>query len=365
MLGVSAYMGARTGSYFRGFSAVFAAGFIVSFAVATLAQEREDSATMLERQVLKYRKESFQRGHVVLHCINRSKSNQETEFEFDITFDGEKLRFDRKSRLLGSSTWAGPERFAVTKTGYIEDIGPELVITTGRRTTEDARPYVNTVFDPRSLGMTVAGTAGMIHGGVGDLVGRADRDDPTVTSDRVGGLETRRLDYRFKSGSDVSIWIVPNQGFSVVRAEVRREGPGGSFMQSVVSDMKQYQEGGIWYPSRSKQELSVNGEWQERQVITVTEAEFGIPVDQRIFTLAGFDLTPGQVVQDSSTGSPVGMIWNGNKVKRMTTGDVRAARTNAVADSRWPRKWILIVNSVLCAALACYFVLRIWYRRTA
>ncbi len=336
-------------------------GVIHLSAVSCLAQEPQLSAAEVEQKVLDSRKDSCQRGHVVLHCVNRSKTRQETEFEFDIKFDGEKLRFDRKSRLLGARDWAGPERYVVTESHYIEDVGPEVVVTTGRRNAGVSRPYENAVFHPRALGMTVTGTTGMIRGGLGELIGRTDRDMVVATPEQIGDLATVRLNYRFKSGADASLWIVPSRSYSVLRAETRLENEHGAMKQSVVSELVQYSEGSVWYPSRSEQELSINGEWQEREIITVKEATFGIPIEPSVFTLESFGLPLGRTVLDDSSGVPVWQVWNGEKTRRMTIRDTEAIDTpNASASSLW--RWVLIGNAILCAVLACFLIRRLLRR---
>lgn len=336
------------------------AAHLLIFTITSGVSFGEETTPSFERivnQVLQYRRNSCFRGQVKLHAVNRSRLRQETEFEYTIVFDGNKLRFDRKSRLLGSPKWTRPEKYIVTEDRFIEDIDDELIVNSGRRSHSDMRSYADTVFHPRALGMTVSGTSGMIHNGFGELIGRADRIKPTVSKDNIGGTHTWRLEFQLPNGANVSVWVSPRQGYSLVRGETRLESPNGQVLQSVVSELTQYPEGGIWYPSRTEHELSLNGEWHERQTIFVRKAEFGRDIDPTVFTLAGLDLKAGRVVQDSTLGVPTGLIWDGKGTRRMTVNDTLGRRSSSLTRISW-KSWLLLSNAVICAVLASILLIR-------
>jgi hypothetical protein len=92
--------------------------------------------------------------------------------------------------------------------------------------------------------------------------------------------------------------IVPEMGFAIVSAESNfRLGD-----KAIVSrmDAKYQKWGETWYPKKIDHQYVKLGKLEHRETITVTSAEFGVPIEPSTFTIEGLGLAPGRDVTDTT-----------------------------------------------------------------
>ncbi len=330
-----------------GRKAARAAAFaLLALAVPVLAAEGEKpSAEQLEQAALEYRRETIRSGRLTLESVPEPREGQEnlvpltsyTGFEYRIVFDGDRIRFG----------WQGqhPDRVApdidwvILSDGmYISDPGRKFAVRRGRQSDyEDIREHFQ-VFDPRALGMSTASPPRLADPRFGGPLSRAGRRATAVTRDDIGGVSAWRIDYDLAeipegsrvSAATASVWIAPGQGNGAVRAVERFTVGGMTHVAEVRSILKEYPEGGIWYPVETTTSETDGKKRVAGNTVRVVKAEFNVPVDPVEFTLEGLGLEPGRTVLD---GNEL-MRWRGKPSAGTGKGSVGASKeTSGTADA--------------------------------
>lgn len=297
------------------------------------------------------------------------KGNQKVLYlEYCVSFQGDKLRFDRKesktNERIDDPLGHAPTHKYVLAGGkcysHTDKLSPQ-----GRRlalTIKDLRKSADPldIFDPRLIGMLPCDTT-ILHGmNLGDFLGRKDIVDSTVTTEMRDGQRIFRVDNSYRNGRKTRMWFAPQQGDSLVRAESEFVHPkDGKVIDSIECDMKQWNAGGVWFPGKVLYKRSLNGDVGIEELLTVKKAEFNIPVDESVFTLAGMDIPPGTSVVETPQQS-VSRIWDGGKLIPDTTQPPSLAKPEA-SNSHATRMLLFSFSLALIAAL----LFAIYWRRRA
>jgi hypothetical protein len=91
-------------------------------------------------------------------------------------------------------------------------------------------------------------------------------------------------------------------------------------MDSIESEMKQYDVGGVWFPEVVTYQRSVGGKIEREQVLTVDSAEFNVEADKKLFTLAGMNIPPATLVMGALDENGISQEWDGEKLVAVSTG---------------------------------------------
>lgn len=283
-------------------------------AARCLAQDGIPSIGELEKRAVEYRSKFIGEGHVVLRVLDLPSHPQKAEFEYHTWFSGERLRFDWRGRHLGKKKWGRFNRLAFLEDSYIH-FAPGCAVVRASLSEEPGFREASHAFRPGGLGMSIAGmkTLHMAKEGVESLLNRGDMELVSVERDTVGDYETWRILKRHRNGTELTVWLAPKCGHSIVRAESASIINGGRAAASILCEMKQYPDGDVWYPSRVEQKNTYDGRVINQHTITTVEAYFGELKDDRPFTLAGFELEAGKEVLDRRTGPQMGFRWDGEE----------------------------------------------------
>ena len=296
----------------------------------SVAQDRAASIEELEKRALEYRLRFIDEGHVVLRVLDLPQNGQKAEFEYHMWFAGEKLRFDWRGRLLGKEKWGTFDKMAFLDDSYIH-FAPRCAVVLSSLAEESGFREASHAFHPGGVGMDVAGmkTLHMPECGVRSLLGRADLEPVSVERDRVGDYGTWRILKRYKNGTELTVWLAPECGYSIVRAESASIINGGRAAASIVCEMAQYPDRGVWYPSRVEQKNTYDDRIISQHTITTVKASFGKLEDDTPFALAGFGLEVGKEILDRRTGNQWGFTWDGESAVPVRC---RRPQADAVAD---------------------------------
>jgi hypothetical protein len=222
-------------------------------------------------------------------------------------------------------------------------------------------PERRRVINVQALGMDTGTDLTSAH--VESLLNRADRDSPTVRSDVLDGIRAWRIDYSRKAPdraatSHFSLWLAPDQGYSVIGITIRTLQGGKHYECIIRSALKQYPANNVWYPAQVTKTLMEGGKAFDREVITVEDAQFGVPVEDKAFTLAGLGLQLGREIVDSSSGQSWGKVWNGRQA-------VDPSRVPPPVLTEPDRRWVWWTLAAVLGLLAVIYFWRVFvYRRT-
>lgn len=160
-------------------------------------------------------------------------------------------------------------------------------------------------------------------------------------------------------------WFAPNRGGEVIRTRVHQiEGRQATFSYAAdaVLQLKEWQPG-IWFPEERILDMYINGRLDERETITVLNAEFNIEIPQAEFSMAGLKLPVNWIMAQTSPDPKqvAHGFWNGNEVVPFPT--VAAdGQGESLGDGReeqhrisWQRMTYLVVNILGLVLIALYF----------
>ncbi len=155
--------------------------------------------------------------------------------------------------------------------------------------------------DPRLLGYSPRSFAALRDARLDGTVGRPDRDEPVVTSERLNGLDCWVIRWTNTNGARVSVWVCPSQGDNVFRVEVRSPSEQKpEHVQAVFTELSQSQPSGLWFPKRVIYEDRPGGDLRRREVVDITELHLNEAIPPETFTLDGIKLRLGAYISDQS-----------------------------------------------------------------
>ncbi|MGC1275935.1 MAG: hypothetical protein WBC44_19695 [Planctomycetaceae bacterium] len=298
------------------------------------AADVQDTARRLEQQALDYRRDRFDSGKVTLIHVSEEQDENgrfaiDTTFEYVIIFDGHSLKHGQHGKRP-KGKW-GPLNWRILQgEKFIWDPQRDmsvLVAPQSEYVQESVQEHHN-LFLPQTLGMSVNPPSSLAEDGLGRLLNRTNRLPTAVTQDEVDGVPARRIDYSragFEAVWKASVWIAPDQGHGLIRAVENFTIEGVEHAVEVRSKLKQYPDGGIWYPTETVTTMVDDGKLFYRDTVTVKEAEFNRPIDPDEFTLKGLNLEVGRLIVDRSEGLPRGLDWDGEKAVGISAEAVRLA----------------------------------------
>ncbi|TWT96447.1 hypothetical protein Pla100_29270 [Neorhodopirellula pilleata] len=249
----------------------------------------DTECVQLLRRAIDYRTTKMSSGRVVI--LEQSMHDvQNAEFLFTVTFDGNQRKVARKSRLMGSTKWGGPNHFVLNDEHYIHDTGAHLGIRPSVELVDSSHEPGSRrfAFDPRSLGMCFGGASSMGRNGLDSFLQFFDEDkaECQVSVSVVDGIDAILLTSVLKSesanqhGRVFRVWLAPEFGHSIVAAEFASDG-NGHYLKAKYRDYGS----GIWYPSKVVSEDRISGAVRHQHVLTVEEAEFNKEVSSDAFQL--------------------------------------------------------------------------------
>jgi hypothetical protein len=289
-------------------------GFVLLIAGLASAQadsvvSSPDGVPECERKALAARR-AIEHGrlHIRLEHWNLIGGRKKTgEDEIQITFDRDKIRFERPSVYVprGGKRPTRPSKRTIVVTpeefmfydDWIDENGVGLMVEVGRRA--EIRELETAWFDPRTIGF-VARPADLLSGATLDrFVTYQPRRECSVRREVLDGVDVFRVHYRRDTGMEVRLWFAPEQGYGLVRAEL--EGPYGrhAMVDAIGCKLKRY-DGNVWFPERVWSRRSLDGERRGEDLITILDADFQKPVDPALFTLSSFGIPIGRRVYDRS-----------------------------------------------------------------
>jgi hypothetical protein len=329
----------------------------------SVAKDEVASCVELLGRAGEYRHSSLRSARIVI-LEKTLDSIQNTEFHFTVTLDNDQRKVSRKSRVIGSTTWAGPDQFVFNDKEYLEDTGAskDIVVTIESRFEEDEPGSRRFAFDPRSLGMCFGGSSAMGQDGISAFVPFFDghSDESTVTESDLDGMDTLLLERKFVSESSgkreqfIRVWLAPQYGYSIVAAELS-DGENGRFL---TSELKQY-EAGIWFPTSVTYREKTAGSVTKEKTLSVLEAKFNVAVDPSEFSVKGLNLKKGRRVSVATNGIDFGYEWSGTDL-------VPLGKRPAVKDlpKRAELSWFIVGNIILLIALGAFGFSKAFARRS-
>ncbi|MFH1417699.1 MAG: hypothetical protein ABII12_05360 [Planctomycetota bacterium] len=334
------------------------------------------SAETLEARCLAARR-AIKRGEIVVKARN---DRDVPEHELHFFFDGSKRRLDARQPVRRATVTAKGvaeaanfgfrvRRRVVTDDEFLA-YTPESPATaaggryTARRVLVDNAddrqpvPQVDTadedrlerlaVFDPRLIGMVPCDYGVLGYNHLESFVGRPDRKNCAVSKEAIDTRNVWKIEYDIEGGARARMWISPDEGYSLVRAELEAPDGDAIIKDSITCQVEHHQEADVWFPKVVLWKRHYKGEIVDEQELTVERASFNQSIDPTVFTFKGLQVPPGTVLNELPRPPGRTRVWDGLKVvpdvPDIHTGD------SFLPGSSSRQRWILI--SLNCGALA-------------
>ena len=205
------------------------------------------------------------------------------------------------------------------------------------------------LFEPRLLGIV----GGLVSQLAGEMELDADLGSPKIVPGSARAETTAtgliRLEQRMSWGTDALFEIDPGRGYNPTKIVSTRP----DFVDQTTITLKEWRPG-VWFPATiitDRFDLTADRKRHVmRERVLVESADFGTPVDQEVFGLAGLNLKPGTRVVGATAAQPIGGVWDGEELVPVR-GGARETAEPPRASNGW---WI----SALCgvAAFATLFL---------
>jgi hypothetical protein len=155
------------------------------------------------------------------------------------------------------------------------------------------------------------------------VLGRADREDSTVTDEILNGIACKKFTYIHPEfGVKYTYWIAPKFGYSVIRMHSYYDGKPRSptqeptaitsYTDSIVSE---YKNTGIWFPTELHHVFTVGGKLERTQDMFVKIISLNEPIDPELFTLKGLNVPAGTAVILLPESEYDNFFWDGHEIK--------------------------------------------------
>ncbi|QDT51014.1 hypothetical protein Pan258_50970 [Symmachiella dynata] len=340
---------------------------IVNFlylATACMLLAEPVKVTDVENQVLAGRRE-LRSGTLDIVAVTTDREGRPaTQKGYLVDFEDDKLRFDYSHSRPQSNTDGDvasyKEILILTPEGLITHVDPE---TTGenwavsRIAPEDLQSGSTAqLFDPRLLGINPSVT-GMLHSRhLESFVGNPERTSVTVESEEIDGREVSRVEYLRTDGFQARMWIDPDRGYNIIRAEFQARKGAEERLFRIDCELKQYETGGIWFPEVIKYQELHDGKLFSGETVTIRSATFNMDVDDDRFTVATMNLPPGTAIADTADNPNGTQMWNGTELVRVPNRDLKARDIAADSEGKeqgrpWIFRNVLVLSNLVVVIL--------------
>lgn len=162
------------------------------------------------------------------------------------------------------------------------------------------------------------------------MVGRAGRDGLTGRREKLGSLNTIRVEYRAGERGKVAYWLAPSHGHSVVRVESSTE----DFRVITTLTPRRFPDSGLWFPEAFEISDYQSGKLTETRRSTVEVLSLNQPIPASRFEVPAMRLPAGTVVAEIPPGRKT-MVWDGES---LVDYDYFNASPNGQLEPGWGRR---------------------------
>ena len=313
-------------------------------------------------------RESISSGE--LHVVSNMKIYKEGSLQRHrkisrtIFIDGKSMRVDSSNSYLVSPDEDMKAMEYTKSTTFVDDIfmttttrapkgGGTLVTKIDEIDSLNSDQYATS--DPRLIGMYPNSFANLKSYKFNSRLGnrRGLIQDVALEIEKLGDYELAKLSYVADWGQD-SVWISPDQDFSVVKIE--RTGSDRRIIESSLA----FVDGFGWFPESCRYERRRNGELVKEEDLKIRVQQFNEPVDSDTFTLKSMGISEGEKVLNYTVNPSRFMVMGKEGLEEIR--NQLDPKVDAGGNSSGMRRFFLVINGVLFAALAGMIMFRYWGR---
>ncbi len=171
------------------------------------------------------------------------------------------------------------------------------------------------IFDPRLLGLSPVSSWSLWSHHLQAVLMRPDRTPPQLRAVRWHGIRCWAISFRSFAGVKFDVWVVPSQGYSVVRSFSESQQGGKPYRQIVETEVAPVGNTGLWFPRQCTYTCTAGDKLIDSELLRVTDITLNQALPPKVFKLAGMDIAPGTVIAgETPNGKPQALDWTGTKM---------------------------------------------------
>lgn len=150
------------------------------------------------------------------------------------------------------------------------------------------------VTDIRLLGMAPFATF-FVGYEITDVIGNSNRTEISMVDDLLDGIQCKVISFRDKRLIPVKVWIVPEQGYSIIRID--KDSPERNFHTRMLVNLTKHTPSNIWFPNECIcTETNNDAEITHKMTTQVKVVSFNTPISDDIFSPKTMDIPTGTIV---------------------------------------------------------------------
>lgn len=258
------------------------------------------------------------------------------------TYDTRKIFAPTHTYVFGTQQFPGNQAEAVQVSRIAEEVSAK---------------YSDAVkADIRSVGFHPCGAWVIFP--VDDLLRNYGSVERAMEDDQINGISCKKISLQAAPGSECSIWIAPERGYSPIRCVANVAKLNMSDQTDV--EVVEWNKSGLWFPTASKYVRTIAGKVVHQEEALFEIVSLNQPLPPQTFELAGLDIPVGHAVYTVPDSGPL-QLWDGEKV---ATAGMRKREAQAEIDAGAPgTRWFLIVNASVLAFVCVFFFIRFFQSR--
>lgn len=278
-------------------------------------------------------------------------------------FDGPLVREDLRQGSVTTTRCYGADRFYTYSDQKFADGGGYVMQVRDLQHADRAQWYVHqpTMLMLHPLWFRAAGRFHMES-----YIRTPSRSNFSAEQTPLDGVDTWKVSYDIvqKVPSRVTYWVVPSQGFSIVRMEQSYSGPDGMAYRDMVRATVKQASAGIWFPVSVVYERTENNRLMIQEDLTVELISANEGMDPSVFQPETMNVPAGTTVVRVPPDPRGNLIWDGKRIVVETARDrlarlSEATKWSAHGSDRLRRAVFLGLSALLAVIGALLY----WRRR--
>ncbi|MEX2121709.1 MAG: hypothetical protein WD847_19140 [Pirellulales bacterium] len=186
--------------------------------------------------------------------------------------------------------------------------------------------------------------------------------DRQMEDDVLRAVRCKKISFRLDRAYDSTdnkhtIWVAPTMGYSIL--EYRLDYLDGAVPVRVrtETEVREWQDSGIWFPFASVYEKTVDGKVQTRQEETIEVFSINEALKPELFKASSLNVPIGTAVYIQPNPTRANRIWDGEKA-------VEVGLRSATPPEGAPRpRWLLVLNAFVLTLICVGCLARFFWRK--
>lgn len=164
---------------------------------------------------------------------------------------------------------------------------------------------------PRLVGMFPVDCLNLAHFQLESVIGRPDRQAPTMQRTTWNGMRCWKIEYVRKDGCKLEEVFAIDRGLTPVRLRCECQSGGSVSVDTLECEAVRAENSEVWFPSRCHYTHTRGGSLEREELLTVKIKDVNKPMPDRVFTPQAMGIPPGTQVSCFPPDPRGQLVWDG------------------------------------------------------